>query len=64
MKGSAPKHQAKIEYIRCAAPVPPDGADLQLADELPKMLPVLPGEIDLLGIYFADLIDAALQGTS
>jgi len=64
MKDGAPNHRAKIEHSRCAEPALPDGANLQLADDLPKMLPVLPGEIDLLGIYFADLIDAFLQGTS
>jgi hypothetical protein len=36
-------------------------ADLHLDHDLPDHLPILPDEIDLLGRYFADLIEQALK---
>ena len=40
--------------------LPERGLDHLIVGEIPTPLPILPAEVELMRIYFADLIDAAL----
>jgi hypothetical protein len=64
MKGIAQTHQVEGSDVQWVVAALPRNSNLLFVNNLPSPLPLLPGEIDLLHIYFADLIDAALQGSS
>lgn len=60
---AASRQQAQVDAGQRAERRGPGIDDRSLSSNLPELLPVLPGESDLVRIYFADLIANVLKAS-